>query len=139
MIFIGGDEVKWGSAAKIDIMSDAAITAYKGTENQRLVEGELGRWYHFRAVFDFENKTYDFYVDGEQAADDFDFRGEGGKGGVNPNLGWIFFGWDKEDPLVAYIDDIEMGDGEGEEAGASQAVSPAAKLTITWGDIKEAD
>ena len=62
---------------------------------------------------------------------------KGGKGGVNPSLSWIFFGWDHPTDVTAYIDDIEMGDGEGETAGKPQAVSASDKLATTWGKIKQ--
>ena len=108
-----------------------------GTVGQKVADGTLGEWQHFRIVLDFKDKSYDFYVDDEQVADDFGFRGEGGKGGVNPSLSWIFFGWDHPTDVTAYIDDIEMGDGEGETAGKPQAVSASDKLATTWGKIKQ--
>lgn len=46
-------------------------------------------------------------------------------------------GWDHPTALTAYIDDIEMGDGEGETAGKPQAVSASDKLATTWGRIKQ--
>ena len=82
-------------------------------QDKKWRQGKFGEWHHFRIVLDFKDRTYDFYVDDEQVADDFGFRGEGGKGGVNPSLSWIFFGWDHPTALTNYIDDIEMGDGEG--------------------------
>ncbi|MDP7281673.1 MAG: hypothetical protein QGG39_17545, partial [Candidatus Poribacteria bacterium] len=91
MIYIGGDAIKWGAAAKIDIKEGGIITANKGNADfPEVVKGKLGQWHHFRLVFDFKKKSYDFYVDGEKVVNAFGFRGEGGKGGVNPSLGWIF-------------------------------------------------
>lgn len=136
LFYIGGDTIKWGGAAVFNIGSDGTINALKGNVGQPVAKGELGQWHHIRAVLDFAKKTYDFYVDSEKVADDFGFRGEGGKGGVNPSLGWIFFGWDHPEALVGYIDDIEMGDGEGENAGIPKAVSPEGKLTTTWACVK---
>jgi len=93
MIYIGGDAIKWGAAAKIDIKEGGIITANKGNADfPEVVKGKLGQWHHFRLVFDFKKKSYDFYVDGEKVVNAFGFRGEGGKGGVNPSLGWFF--WD---------------------------------------------
>ena len=137
LFYIGGDAIKWGGAAVFNISSDGAINALDGTAGQKVTQGKLGEWHHFRIVLDFKERTYDFYVDDEEVADDFGFRGEGGKGGVNPSLSWIFFGWDHPTALTAYIDDIEMGDGEGETAGKPQAVSASDKLTTTWGRIKQ--
>ena len=137
LFYIGGDAIKWGGAAVFNISPDATITALDGTAGQAVGQGELGELHHFRIVLDFKKKTYDFYVDDEQVVDDFGFRGEGGKGGVNPSLSWIFFGWDHPTALTAYIDDIEMGDGEGETAGKPQAVFASDKLTTTWGRIKQ--
>ena len=137
LFYIGGDAIKWGGAAVFNIQPDATIHALDGNTGQQVMQGEFGEWHHFRIVLDFKKKTYDFYVDDEQVADDFGFRGEGGKGGVNPSLSWIFFGWDHPTALTAYIDDIEMGDGEGETAGKPQAVSASEKLATTWGRIKQ--
>ena len=72
----------------------------------------------------------------ENQVNGFGFRGEGGKGGVNPALGWIFFGWDHPEVLTAYIDDIEMGDGEGENAGLPKAVDHSGKFVSHWASIK---
>ena len=124
-------------AAVFNISGDGSINALDGTVGQKVADGTLGEWQHFRIVLDFKDKSYDFYVDDEQVADDFGFRGEGGKGGVNPSLSWIFFGWDHPTDVTAYIDDIEMGDGEGETAGKPQAVSASDKLATTWGKIKQ--
>ena len=137
LFYIGGDAIKWGGAAVFNISADGAITALDGTVGQKVADGTLDEWQHFRIVLDFKDKSYDFYVDDEQVADDFGFRGEGGKGGVNPSLSWIFFGWDHPTAVTAYIDDIEMGDGEGETAGTPQAVSASDKLATTWGKIKQ--
>ncbi len=137
LFYIGGDAIKWGGAAVFNVSPDATITALDGTTGQAVGQAELGEMHHFRIVLDFKKKTYDFYVDDEQVVDDFGFRGEGGKGGVNPSLSWIFFGWDHPTELTAYIDDIEMGDGEGETAGKPQAVSASDKLATTWGSIKQ--
>ena len=137
LFYIGGDAIKWGGAAVFNVSPDATITALDGTTGQAVGQAELGGMHHFRIVLDFKKKTYDFYVDDEQVVDNFGFRGEGGKGGVNPSLSWIFFGWDHPTELTAYIDDIEMGDGEGETAGKPQAVSASDKLTTTWGRIKQ--
>ena len=101
-----------------------------------MLKGKLGQWHHFRLVFDFKKKSDDFYVDGKKVVNGFGFRGEGGKGGVNPALGWIFFGWDHPEVLTAYIDDIEMGDGEGENAGLPKAVDHSDKLVSYWASIK---
>ncbi len=136
LFYIGGDAIKWGAAAVFNIPQDATIHALDGIVGQKVAQGELGELHHFRIVLDFKDKTYDFYVDDELVADDFGFRGEGGKGGVNPGLSWIFFGWDHPEALTTYIDDIEMGDGEGETAGKPQAVSVSDKLATTWGRIK---
>ena len=38
--------------------------------------------------------------------------------------------------LTAYIDDIEMGDGEGENAGLPKAVDHFGKLASCWASIK---
>jgi len=137
MIYIGGDAVKWGAAAKIDIKAGGIITANKGNAAfPEVLKGKLGQWHHFRLVFDFKKKSYDFYVDGKKVVNGFGFRGEGGKGGVNPALGWIFFGWDHPEVLTAYIDDIEMGDGEGENAGLPKAVDHSDKLVSYSASIK---
>ena len=136
LFYIGGDAIKWGAAAVFNIPQDATIHALDGIVGQQVAQAELGELHHFRIVLDFKKKSYDFYVDDKQVADDFGFRGEGGKGGVNPQLSWIFFGWDHPEALTAYIDDIEMGDGEGETAGKPQAVSVSDKLATTWGRIK---
>ncbi len=137
LFYIGGDAIKWGGAAVFNISGDGTINALDGNTGQVVTPGKLGEWQHFRIVLDFKDKTYDFYVDDEQVVDDYGFRGEGGKGGVNPSLSWIFFGWDHPTDLTAYIDDIEMGDGEGETAGKPQAVSASDKLATTWGSIKQ--
>ena len=137
VIYIGEDAVKWGAAAKIDIKVGGIITANKGNAGfPEVLKGKLGQWYHFQLVFDFKKKSYDFYVDGKKVVNSFGFRGEGGKGGVNLALGWIFFGWDHSDVLTAYIDNIEMRDGEGENAGLPNAVDHAGKLVSHWASIK---
>ena len=41
--------------------------------------------------------------------------------------------------LTAYIDDIEMGDGEGENAGLPKAVDHSDKLVSHWASIKAWD
>jgi len=137
MIYMGGDAIKWGAAAKVDIKTGGIITANKGNDSfPEVAQGKLGQWHHFRIVFDFKKKHYDFYVDGKQVVDDFGFRGEGGKGGINPALNWIFFGWDHAEALTAYIDDIEMGDGEGADAGQPKSVASTDKLASHWAVIK---
>jgi len=38
--------------------------------------------------------------------------------------------------LTAYIDNIEMGDGEGKNAGLPKAVDHSGKLVFHWASIK---
>ena len=77
MIYIGGDAIKWGATAKIDVKEGGIITANKGNAAFLKVDkGELDQWHHFRLVFDFKKKNYDFYVDEDKVANDFGFRGE---------------------------------------------------------------
>ena len=54
MIYIGGDAIKWGAVAKIDIKEGGIITANKGNAAfPEVVKGKLGQWHHFRLVFNF--------------------------------------------------------------------------------------
>ena len=41
--------------------------------------------------------------------------------------------------MTAYIDDIEMGDGEGENAGLPKALDQKDKLASYWANIKAGD
>jgi len=130
--YIGGAGVKWGGAAVFPIPPGNALKAIDVGNEVEIAEIKLGEWSYFHVVLDFKSKTYDFYVDGEQVASDFGFRGAD-----NPSLDWFNFGWNKaEETLVAYIDNISIGTGEGDPNPPTSAVSPSGKLTTTWASIK---
>ena len=58
MIYIGGDAIKWGAVAKIDIKEGGIITANKGNAVfPEVVKGRLGQWHHFRLVFNFKKSN----------------------------------------------------------------------------------
>ena len=58
MIYIGGDAIKWGAVAKIDIKEGGIITANKGNAVfPEVVKGRLGQWPHFRLVFNFKKSN----------------------------------------------------------------------------------
>ena len=89
----------------------------------------LKEWHHIRIVINFDDEIYNVYFNNELAAKDFTFRGAG----QNPSLDWITFGLNHPRIIVVYVDDLEVGEGEGEEAGA---VGPEGKLPITWSKVK---
>ena len=131
--YIGGGGIKWGGAAVFPFPPGTALKAIDvGTETE-IAELTLGEWNYFHVVLDFNAKTYDFYVDGTQVADNFGFRGQD-----NPSLDWFAFGWNKaEEPLVAYIDNISAGSGEGDPNPPTSAVSSSGKLATTWAELKK--
>ena len=58
MIYIGGDAIKWGAAAEIDIKEGGIITANKGNAAfPEVVKGKLGQCHHFRLVFNFKKSN----------------------------------------------------------------------------------
>ena len=60
LFYIGGDAIKWGGAAVFNISGDGSINALDGTVGQKVADGTLGEWQHFRIVLDFKDKSYDF-------------------------------------------------------------------------------
>jgi len=92
-------------------------------------------WFHVRYVMDFDKQTYSLYVNNQLGAENVVFRG-GAK-----EMSWLQMRWDHEQKLEIYIDEIELGDGKGEDAenwlGKKKSVSLKNKLTIKWGTIKD--
>jgi len=90
-------------------------------------------WFHVRYVMDFSEKIYSVYINGKLGAEDVIFRG-GAK-----EMSWLQMRWDHDAKLEIYIDEIELGDGLGEDAvnwQTQKAVSQKGKLSTTWGDLK---
>ena len=131
--YIGGGGIGWGAAAVFPFPPGTTLKAISVGDELEIAELTLGEWSYFHVVLDFTNQTYDFYVDGAQVADDFGFRG-----GDNPSLDWFAFGWNKaEEPLVAYIDNLSAGTGEGDpNPPTTAAVSSSDKLATTWAELK---
>ena len=136
--YIGGGGIDWGAAAVIWLLPGVVLQAVDGATGTNVGEITMGEWHYFHVVLDFGSKTFDFYVDGEQLADDFGFRGET-RGHPNPALEYFFFGEDDgENPLVVYVDNISIGTGEGDPVYHPEiAVSSSGKLVTTWAELKE--
>ena len=131
--YTGGGGVKWGGAAVFPIPPGTKLKTIDVGAEIEIADITLGKWHYLHVVLDFGDKTYDFYVDGEQVANDFGFRGQD-----NPNFGWFNFGWNKvEGDLVAYIDNISAGDGEGDPNPPDLAVFSSGKLPATWAELKK--
>ena len=128
--YIGGGGVEWAAAANF-LFEGNVLNANDGGNGVAIAEITLGEWIYFHVVLDFNSKTWDFYLDGEQIVDDFGFRGAN-----NPSLDWFYFGWDHAEPLVAYVDNISIGDGEGDPNPPELAVSSSSKLATTWAELK---
>ena len=136
---IGGGEARWEGAAHFSIHGlNKKLSAFDGWNHSNIAMIELEKWLHFHVVLDFNSKTYDFYLDGEQVANNFGFRGEA-DGMPNPSLDWFLFGKapEAEKPIVAYIDNISIGPGEGDpDMPPEMAVSSSGKLATTWAELK---
>lgn len=90
-------------------------------------------WFHVRYVMNFDEKTYGVFINGDLGAEDITFRG-----GAH-EFSWLQMRWDHDEKLEIYIDDIEMGEGLGEDAvnwQGKKAVSRRGKLTEMWGVLK---
>ena len=136
--YIGGGDIKWEAAAHFAIDGGSKkLSALDGWSNRNIAIIELEKWLHFHVVLDFNSKTYDLYLDGEQVAKDFGFEGEA-DGIPNPSLDWFLFGRGPRDhDLVAYIDNISIGTGEGDpDMPPEMAVSSSGKLATTWAELK---
>ena len=128
--YIGGKKVKWQAAVVFNMTGSLKISAFdgkKGGMQETPVSYTLKEWHHIRIVINFDDEIYNF--NNELAAKDFTFRGAG----QNPSLDWITFGLNHPRVIVVYVDDLEVGEGEGEEAGA---VGLEGKLPITWSKVK---
>ena len=136
MYYIGGDVLGWGAAA-VFVIKENIVSAIDGANEVNIAEVELGEWSYFHVVLDFDSQTFDFYVDGEQVADDFVFRGKFKGPKPNPSLDWVFLGANHGVvPLVAYLDNISIGTGEGDPSYSESAVSSSSKLATTWAELK---
>ena len=134
--YIGGNNVKWQAAVVFNMTGNLKVSAFdgkKGGMQETNVSYTLKEWHHVRIVINFDKEIYDVYLNNELAAKDFTFRGAG----QNPSLDWITFGLNHPRVIVVYVDDLEVGEGEGEhtEAGASVGKSEN-KLPITWSKVK---
>ena len=133
--FIGGDGVEWSAAVVIKTRPvENALIANNGGQEPTIAEITLGEWSYFHVVLDFNSGTWDLYVDGDQIVDDFAFRGTLAE---NPSLDWFFFGRNAPEDLVAYVDNISIGTGEGDPNPPRMAVSSSSKLATTWAELKE--
>lgn len=123
------------------IYNNKRIAAHNGDTNGNVVNTidssvtySYGEWFHVRYVMDFDDQTYSLYINGEQGAEDVTFRG-GAK-----EMSWLQMRWDHDPKLEIYIDEVELGDGLGEDAlnlqEVQKAVSHEGKLPITWGNLK---
>ena len=66
---MGGDAIKWGAAAKVDIKTGGIITANKGNDSfPEVAQGKLGQWHHFRIVFDFKKNIMTFMWTGNKSS-----------------------------------------------------------------------
>ena len=137
--YIGGGGVNWGAAAVLWLPPGIVLQAVNGADGTNVAEIKLGEWGYLHVVLDFDSKTFDLYLDGEQVADNFVFRGEArDPKHANPSLEYFFFGEDDgENPLVVYVDNISIGDGEGDPNPPRMAVSSSGKLVTTWAELKE--
>ena len=134
--YIGGNNVKWQAAVVFNMTGSLKVSAFdgkKGSMQETNASYTLKEWHHIRIVINFDKEIYDVYFNNELAAKDFTFRGAG----QNPSLDWITFGLNHPRVIVVYVDDLEVGEGEGEhtEAGASVERSEN-KLPITWSKVK---
>ena len=136
--YIGGGEVTWDGAAVFSMGLPNMLRAFNLGDHVIVAPFELGKWLHYHVVINFDSETYDIYVDGEQLVDDSKFRGAG-----HPGLDWWFLGSSHLEegggPLLAYIDNIIMGTGEGDPNTPPEfkfAVSSSGKLATTWAELK---
>ncbi len=125
------------------IYNDKRIAAHVGDTNGNVVNTvnstvtySYGEWFHVRYVMDFDEQTYSLYVNEELGAKDITFRGGA------TEMSWLQMRWDHDATLEIYIDEVELGDGLGEDAMNLQgqgpkAVSQSGKLSITWGSLKK--
>jgi len=133
--YIGGNNVKWQAAVVFNMTASLKISAFdgkKGGMQETPVSYTLKEWYHVRIVINFDNEIYNVYLNDELAAEDFTFRGAG----QNPSLDWITFGLNHPRVITVYIDDLEVGEGEGEHTEAGASVEKSSKLPITWSRLK---
>ena len=123
------------------IYNDRRIAAHNGDTNGNVVNTinsavtySYGEWFHVRYVMDFDDQSYSLYINDEPGAEDVTFRG-GAK-----EMSWLQMRWDHDETLEIYIDEVELGDGLGEDAlnlqEVQKAVSHEGKLSIAWGDLK---
>ena len=134
--YIGGKDVKWQAAVVFNMTGSLKISAFdgkKGALQETEVSYTLKEWHHVRIVINFDEEIYHVYLNNKLAAKDFTFRGAG----QNPTLDWITFGLNHPKVIVVYIDDLEVGEGEGEHTEAGSSVEKSeGKLTTTWSAIK---
>ena len=123
------------------IYNNKKIAAHVGDKKGGVVDTayttitySYAEWFHVRYVMDFGKKTYSIYINGELGVEKITFRG-GAK-----EMSWLQMRWDHDAKLEIYLDEIELGDGLGEDAvnwQGQKAVSKKGKLSTTWGDLKK--
>jgi len=132
----------WNSLAFFSrIYGNKQIAAHVGDKQGHVLDTkytevtyEYGQWFHVRYVMDFDSQTYSIYINGEMGIENIAFRGDANE------MSWLEMRWDEDDKLEIYIDEIELGDGLGEDAQNlhnQEAVSQEGKLSITWGYLKK--
>lgn len=86
---------------------------------------------------DFDKQTYSLYVNNQLGAENVNFRG-GAK-----EFSWLQMRWDHDPKLEIYIDEIEPGNGKGEDdlnwQGTKKALESRGKITTTWAILKRED
>lgn len=135
--YIGGGDVTWDGAAVFSMGIPNMLRVFNAGDHTVVAPIELGKWLHYHVVIDFGSETCDVYIDGELLADDFVFRGVGLG---HASIDWWFLGSSKVEeaggPLLAYIDNIAIGAGEGDPNMPPAAVSSSGKLATTWAELK---
>ena len=116
-LYIGGSSVKWWSAVCVSVEPDGEVMVYNGDLTSKVDRIKLGHWHQLHLILDFEERTFSCYLNDKLVARDYKFRGENTRlvrNASNPRLDWIHFGRHKRDEkLVAYLDDLELGAGPG--------------------------
>ena len=135
--YIGGGDVVWDGSAVFSLGLPNMLRAFNAGSHDIVAPITLKKWLHVHLVIRFgDSQTYDIYIDKEKVVDNFPFRGSAKKI-THSSLDWWFLGSSHVEegggPLVAYIDNISIGSGDGFSV---TAVSSSGKLATTWAKLK---
>jgi hypothetical protein len=122
---------RWGEAGAAVASNADGLVHHDGGNWSPVTNIDLDRWYSVKYHIKIPAQTFDVYVDGTKVVTDSPFRNSAAS---MDNLRKLWLASDGGPTQYVYLDDIMVYDMSSPPA----AVSPKAKISITWGEIRSA-